>query len=49
VIDHAWRVQRRLHARWKLLREGRGKPAGAVTIAIARELVGAGWEIATAT
>jgi hypothetical protein len=38
-----------LHARWKLLREGRGKPAGAVTIAIARELVGAGWEIATAT
>ena len=49
VIDHAWRVQRRLHARWKLLREGRGKPAGVVTIAIARELVGACWEIATAT
>jgi transposase len=49
VIDHAWRVQRRLHARWKLLREGRGKPAGVVTIAIARELIGACWEIATAT
>src|SRR4051794_9627352 len=48
LIDQAWRVQRRLHARWKLLREGRGKPAGIVTIAIARELVGACWEIATA-
>jgi transposase len=48
LIDHAWRVQRRLHARWNLLRTGRGKPAGIVTIAIARELVGACWEIATA-
>jgi transposase len=48
VIDHAWRVQRRLNARWNLLRNGRGKPAGIVTIAIARELVGACWEIATA-
>ena len=47
VIDQAWRVQRRLHARWKLPREGRGKPAGVVTIA--RELIGACWEIATAT
>jgi hypothetical protein len=41
-------VQRRLHARWNRLRIGRGKPAGVVTIAIARELVGACWEIATA-
>ena len=48
LIDHAWRVQRRLNARWQLLRNGRGKPAGVVTIAIARELVGACWEIATA-
>jgi transposase len=48
VIDQAWRVQRRLHARWKLLREGRGKPAGVVTIALARELIGACWEIAIA-
>jgi transposase len=48
LIDHAWRVQRRLHARWNLLRNARGKPAGVVTIAIARELVGACWEIATA-
>jgi transposase len=46
LIDHAWR-QRRLNARWNLLRNGRGKPAGVVTIAIARELVGACWEIAT--
>src|SRR3954451_24151432 len=49
LIDHAWRVQRRLHARWQLLRESRGKPAGVVTIAIARELIGACWEIATTT
>jgi hypothetical protein len=48
LIDHAWRVQRRLNARWNLLRHKRGKPAGVVTIAIARELVGACWEIATA-
>jgi Transposase IS116/IS110/IS902 family/AAA ATPase domain len=48
LIDHAWRVQRRLNARWNRLRIGRGKPAGVVTIAIARELVGACWEIATA-
>src|SRR5215211_3513971 len=47
LIDHAWRIQRRLHARWQLLRNNRGKPAGVVTIAIARELVGACWEIAT--
>jgi hypothetical protein len=41
LIDHAWRLQRRLHARWNLLRNRRGKPAGIVTIAIARELIGA--------
>ena len=33
---------------WNLLRNGRGKPAGVAIIAIARELVGACWEIATA-
>jgi transposase len=48
LIDHAWRLQRRLNARWNLLRNRRGKPSGIVTIAIARELVGACWEIATA-
>jgi hypothetical protein len=48
LIDHAWRVQRRLNARWNLMRNARGKPAGVVTIAIARALVGACWEIATA-
>jgi transposase len=33
LIDHAWRVQRRLNAPWNLLRNGRGKPAAVVTIA----------------
>jgi transposase len=47
LIDHAWRVQRRLNARWNRLRTGRGRPAAVVTIAIARELVGACREIAT--
>jgi transposase len=46
-IDHARRVQRRLNARRNPPRNGRGKPAGVVTIAIARELIGACWEIAT--
>ena len=44
----AWRVQLRLNARGNLLRNGRGKPAGVVTIPIARVLVGACWEVATA-
>jgi hypothetical protein len=48
LIDHAWRVQRRLNARWNLLRTGLGKPAGIVTIAIAREFAGACRAIATA-
>src|SRR4029450_9694841 len=41
LIDHAWRVQRRLNARWNPLRNGRGKPAGVRTIAVAGEVVGA--------
>jgi hypothetical protein len=48
LIDHAWRVQRRRNACRNSLRNGRGKPAGIVTIAIARELVAACREIATA-
>lgn len=40
IIDMAWRIQRRLHARWHLLRVARGKPNGVVTIALARELIG---------
>jgi hypothetical protein len=37
----------RVYARWNPLRNGRGRPAAVVTIAIARELVGACREIAT--
>ena len=37
-----------LNARGNLLRNGRGKPAGVVTIPIARVLVGACWKVATA-
>jgi transposase len=46
VIDLAWRIQRRLHARWRLLRDGRGKPTGIVAVAVARELAHGCWEIA---
>jgi transposase len=47
VIEIAWRAQRRLHARWQHLRHDRGKPAGVVAIAVARELAGFCWEAAT--
>jgi transposase len=47
VIAVAWRCQQRLHDRYRVLRLERGKPAGVVTIAAARELVGFLWEAAT--
>ena len=47
VINIAWRAQRRLHARWRQLRDARKKPNGIVAIAVARELAGFCWEIAT--
>ena len=47
VIDIAWRAQRRLNARWRQLRHTRHKPNGVVAVAIARELAGFCWEIAT--
>jgi transposase len=47
VIDIAWRAQRRLNARWRQLRHARHKPNGVVAVAIARELAGFCWEIAT--
>jgi transposase len=47
VIAVAWRAQRRLHQRWQHLREQRGKPAGVVAIACARELAAFCWEAAT--
>jgi len=47
VIAIAWRAQRRLHQRWQHLHHHRGKPAGVVAIAVARELAAFCWEAAT--
>jgi transposase len=47
IIDIAWKAQRRLNARWRQLKDARHKPNGIVAIAIARELAGFCWEIAT--
>ena len=47
VIAVAWKAQRRLHQRWRLLAGQRRKPAGVVAIACARELAGFCWEAAT--
>ena len=46
VIDVAWRAQRRLNGRWRLLKAARGKQNGIVAVAVARELAGFCWEIA---
>jgi transposase len=46
VCQIAWRAQRRLYARWRLLALQRGKPAGVVAVACARELAGYLWEAA---
>jgi transposase len=47
VVAVAWRAQRRLHARWRHLGARRGKPAGKVVVACARELSAFMWEAAT--
>ncbi len=47
IINIAWRAQRRLNARWRQLKHARKKPNGIVAVAIARELAGFCWEIAT--
>jgi transposase len=47
IINIAWRAQRRLNARWRQLKDTRKKPGGVVVVAIARELAGFCWEIAT--
>jgi transposase len=47
VVAIAWRAQRRLHERWVALRLERKKPAGVVSVALARELAGFLWEAAT--
>lgn len=48
AIDVAWRCQHRLFDRWQRLRVQRGKPAGLVAIACARELSTFCWEAAVA-
>ena len=47
VIHIAWRAQRRLNARWRQLKDARGKPNGVVAVAIARELAAYCWEVTT--
>jgi transposase len=47
VCQIAWKAQRRLHARWRTLHLLRGKPAGIVAVAVARELATFLWEAAT--
>jgi transposase len=47
IINIAWTAQRRLNARWRQLKDARHKPNGVVAVAIARELAGYCWEIAT--
>ena len=47
IINISWKAQRRLHARWRQLRDARRKPGGVVAVAIARELTAYCWEIAT--
>lgn len=46
VCQIAWRAQRRLHARWRRLALERGKSAGVVAVACARELATFLWEAA---
>jgi transposase len=47
VIAVAWRAQRRLYQRWQHLAGRRGKRAGIVAVACARELATFVWEAAT--
>jgi len=47
IINISWKAQRRLHARWRQLKDARRKPGGVVAVAIARELAAYCWEIAT--
>jgi transposase len=47
VVAIAWRAQQRLHSRWSHLGGRRGKPAGKVAVACARELAAFCWEAAT--
>jgi transposase len=46
VLERAWHAQQRLHRRWQRM-AGRGKPHQTIVVAIARELAGFVWAIAT--
>jgi transposase len=46
VLEQAWRAQQRLHRRFQRM-AGRGKPHQKIVVAIARELAGFVWAIAT--
>lgn len=46
AIERAWRAQQRLHRRWGRL-AARGKPHQKIVVAVARELSGFVWAIAT--
>jgi transposase len=47
AVQIAWRAQRRLHRRWRELAGRRGKRETKVAVAVARELAGFCWEVAT--
>ncbi|HEV2772121.1 MAG TPA: transposase [Thermoleophilaceae bacterium] len=46
AVERAWRCQQRLHRRWRRM-QGRGKPRQKIVVAVARELSGFVWAIAT--
>jgi len=48
VLALSWKAQQRLHQRWQRLERERGKRRTIVAVAVARELAGFCWAIATA-
>jgi transposase len=46
VVERAWRCQQRLHKRWRRM-AARGKPRQKIVVAVARELSGFVWAIAS--
>ena len=48
VLALSWKAQQRLHQRWQRLDHERGKRRTVVAVAVARELAGFCWAIATA-
>ena len=48
VLALSWKAQQRLHQRWQRLERERGKRSTIVAVAVARELAGFCWAVATA-